>query len=83
MVVWNRGNGELWQRNSNNGGVTWSIERQIAGCCRRNPSLAAVDGVLWLAYEQDEDIWYRTSANQGAPGQLRRASRASWGPMAA
>ena len=65
VVVYNRGNRELWQRGSSNGGVTWSAETRIAGCCRMNPSLAAVGGVLWLAYENDGDIWYRTSANQG------------------
>ena len=65
VVVWNRGDGELWQRSTSNSGVTWSAETRIAGCCRRNPSLAAIGGVLWLAYENDGDIWYRTSANQG------------------
>lgn len=66
VVVWSRGDGVLVQRSSTDGGATWSVERQIAGCCRRDPSLAAVGGVLWLAYEEDEDIWYRTSTNQGA-----------------
>ena len=65
MVVWNRGSGELWQINSSNNGATWSVEKQVAGCCRSWPSLAAVGEVLWLAYEQEGDIWYRTSANQG------------------
>ena len=65
VVVWNRGDGELWQRSSSDGGVTWSTEMRIAGCCRRIPSVAAIGGVLWLAYENDGDIWYRTSANQG------------------
>ena len=64
MVVWQRYD-ELWQRTSSNAGVTWSAETRIAGCCRRKPSMAAVGGVLWLAYENDGNIWYRTSANQG------------------
>ena len=64
VVVWQRYD-EMWQRTSSNGGVTWSAETRIAGCCRRKPSMAAVGGVLWLAYENDGNILYRTSANQG------------------
>ena len=64
VVVWQRYD-EMWQRTSSNGGVTWSTETRIAGCCRRKPSMAAVGGVLWLAYENDGNILYRTSANQG------------------
>ena len=44
------------------------------------PSLAAVGGVLWLAYENDGDIWYRTSANQGTTWSTEEASRAFVGP---
>ena len=65
VVAWNRRDGVLLQRSSTDGGATWSVERQIAGCCRKDPSLATVGGVLWLAYEQNEDIWYRTSTDQG------------------
>ncbi len=64
-VVYNRGDDELWQISSGDNGVTWSIEKRVTGCCRRYPSVAAVGGVLWLAYENDGDIWYRTSTNQG------------------
>ncbi len=66
VVAWNRGEGALLQRSSADGGLTWSVERQIAPCCRRSPSLAAAGGSLWLAYEQDEDIWLRKSADNGA-----------------
>lgn len=66
VVAWNRGEGALLQRSSADGGLTWSVERQIAPCCRRMPSLAAAGGDLWLAYEQDEDIWLRKSADNGA-----------------
>ena len=27
--------------------------------------MTAIGATLWLAYENDGDIWYRTSANQG------------------
>lgn len=65
VVVYSRGDGALWQRTSSNGGATWTAETRTAGCCRRNSGLAAVGGVLWLAYENDGNIWYRTSVNQG------------------
>lgn len=66
LVVYNRGEGELWQRMSTDGGATWSTEARIAGCCRRNPSVASAGGVFWLTYENDGDIWYRTSSSGGA-----------------
>ena len=65
VVVWQRYS-ELWQRSSSDGGATWSDERLIAGCRRAtSPALATVGGDLWLVYERDEDIWYRTSTDQG------------------
>ena len=64
VVVWKRYD-ELWQRSSSDGGATWSAETQIADWDRYRPSLAAVGGDLWLAYEQGGDIWYRTSTDQG------------------
>ncbi len=65
VVAWNRDGGTLLQRSTTNRGLTWSVERQIAPCCRTRPGLAAAGGDLWLAYEQDGDIWIRSSPDGG------------------
>ncbi len=62
VVVWSRWD-TLWQRTSTDG-ITWSSERQIV-TRGHTSSLAAAGGSLWLAYELEGDVWYRTSANQG------------------
>ena len=57
----------------------WSDERRITEWGRSKPSLAAVSEDLWLVYEREGDIWYRTSMDSGTPGRTRRSSHASSG----
>ena len=75
-VAWHSyrsGNGDIWNKASNDSGATWSAPIQITTNTSSDyaPSITqAADGtlwVLWYSYRSgNADIWYKTSSDGGA-----------------
>ena len=75
-VVWNR-YGSIYYKTSPDGGVSWSPETQIAGCCNYLPSIVqTTGGRIWVAWHSrrssnaagvsNDDVWYKYSDDNGA-----------------
>ncbi len=75
IAAWHNSDGYIYEAISSDQGSSWAPASKI-GVGLRPVLLTAQDGRLWLVYDHNNDIWYRTSSDNGSTwsAELRATS---------